>query len=94
MGLKSNFSALKNIGELVEVMTMGGEVVFEGNKLTWTDCIPSNPFEIDLEKIGQNLMTGLKMTQSFQTNRNLLALNINSFMAGTADIWKKAKDNE
>lgn len=39
-------------------------------------------------------MSGLKMTQSFQTNRNLLALNINSFMGGTSDIWKKAKDNE
>lgn len=39
-------------------------------------------------------MTGIKMSQSFQTNRNLLALNINSFMGGTSGIWKKAKDNE
>ena len=31
---------------------------------------------------------------SFQNNQNLLALNINSYMAGVSDIWKKAKVNE
>ena len=31
---------------------------------------------------------------SFHNNQNLLALNINSYMAGATDIWKKANLNE
>jgi len=44
MGIKSNFSTLKTIGELVEVMTMKGDVVFEGDNKSWTDILPPNPF--------------------------------------------------
>lgn len=30
---------------------------------------------------------------SFHKNQNILALNINSYMGGVTDIWKKAKEN-
>ena len=38
-------------------------------------------------------MEGMKKVQSFHSNKNLLALNINSFMGGSTDIWKRAKEN-
>jgi hypothetical protein len=46
-----------------------------------------NPFSF---KFG-DLVEGVKKINSFQNNQNLLALNINSYMAGATDIWKKAK---
>ena len=36
---------------------------------------------------------GVDKKTSFHSNQNLLALNINSFMAGATDIWKNAKEN-
>jgi len=36
-------------------------------------------------------MEGMKKMSSFHNNQNLLALNINSYMGGATDIWKKAK---
>ena len=55
--------------------------------------MPSNPFDVSLEKIG-TFVEGVKQVNSFHGNKNMLALNINSFMAGATDIWKKAKENE
>ena len=81
-------------------MTMGSnnEIVFEGDSKAMADFIPekpSNPFDINFKKIGE-FMSGVKdgvdKKTSFHSNQNLLALNINSFMAGTADIWKKANE--
>lgn len=39
-------------------------------------------------------MEGVKKVNSFHNNQNLLALNINSYMGGVSDIWRKAKENE
>lgn len=87
MGIKTGFQKLKNLGEMVEVMTLGeSETVFEGNNKGFLDYI-SNPFSFNFG----DLVEGVKKVNSFHNNQNLLALNINSYMAGVTDIWKKAK---
>lgn len=50
----------------------------------------SNPFAFNFG----DLVEGVKKVNSFHNNQNLLALNINSYMAGVNDIWKKAKENQ
>lgn len=50
----------------------------------------SNPFSFNFD----DLVEGVKKVNSFHNNQNLLALNINSYMAGVIDIWKKAKEND
>jgi len=47
----------------------------------------SNPFSFNFG----DLVEGVKKINSFHNNQNLLALNINSYMGGVTDIWKKAK---
>ena len=90
MGIKTGLQKVKNLGELVESMSEGlNETVFEGNKKGFMDYVP-NPFSFNLD----DLVQGVKKLSSFHNNQNLLALNINSYMAGVADIWKKAKENE
>ena len=85
---------MKNVGELVEVMTMGSDkqTVFEGNSKGFIDYI--TPTSFDLVKGLGTLIEGVKKVQSFHSNKSVLFLNINSFMAGATDIWKKAKENE
>jgi hypothetical protein len=46
-----------------------------------------NPFNFNFN----DLVEGVKKVTSFHNNQNILALNINSYMAGVTDIWKKAK---
>ena len=70
-------------------MSLGEVQVFEGDKRSFFDIVP-DPFSF---KFG-DLMQGVKKANSFHNNQNLLALNINSYMAGATDIWKKAKENE
>lgn len=70
----------------MEVMNCGdGSKVFEGNSKGLLDYV-SNPFSFNFS----DLMEGVKKVNSFHNNQNLLALNINSYMAGATDIWKKA----
>lgn len=72
------------------MMTYGeGEKVFEGNSKGLLDYM-GNPFCFNFN----DLVEGVKKINSFHNNQNLLALNINSYMAGVTDIWKKAKENE
>jgi hypothetical protein len=94
MGVRSGLSEMKNIGELVETMKMGKnhQLVFEGNPKPFKKYMPENPFDINMQKIGE-MVEGVKKFQSFHSSKTMLALNINSFMAGATDIWKKAKDN-
>lgn len=66
-----------------------GETVFEGNNKGFFDYV-NNPFSFNFG----DLVEGVKKVNSFHNNKNLLALNINSYMAGVTDIWKKAKENE
>lgn len=77
---------LKNLGELVDIMKNGNEVVFKGDSKGFMDFIGS-PFNF---KLG-DLVEGVKSMNTFHKNQNLLALNINSYMAGASDIWRKAK---
>lgn len=87
MGIKTGFQKLKNLGELVQIMTLGEEqTIFEGNNKGLLDYV-SNPFSFNFGE----LVEGVKKVNSFHNNQNLLALNINSYMAGVTDIWKKAK---
>lgn len=80
---------VKTLGELVEIMTYGqGQTVFEGNNKGLFDYI-SNPFSFKFN----DLVEGVKKINSFHNNQNLLALNINSYMGGSTDIWKKANIN-
>ena len=65
-----------------------GETVFEGNNKGLLDYV-KNPFSFNFE----DLVQGVKKVNSFHNNQNLLALNINSYMGGVSDIWKKAKEN-
>ena len=65
------------------------ETVFEGNNKGFMDYV-KNPFNFNFN----DLVEGVKQVTSFHNNQNILALNINSYMAGATDIWKKAKENE
>lgn len=90
MSIKTGFQKIKNLGELVEIMVMGeNETVFEGNNKGFMDYV-KNPFNFNFN----DLVEGVKKVTSFHNNQNILALNINSYMAGATDIWKKAKENE
>jgi diacylglycerol kinase (ATP) len=89
MGIKTGLQKIKNLGELVEIMSYGEETVFEGNNKGMMDYV-SNPFCFNFG----DFVEGVKKINSFHNNQNLLALNINSFMGGVTDIWKKAKENE
>jgi len=72
-------------------MSIGGnETVFEGNNKGLLDYVSNNPFSFNFG----DLMEGVKKINSFHNNQNLLALNINSYMGGVTDIWKKAKEND
>ena len=89
MGIKAGLQKTKTLGELVEIMEMGtGETVFEGNNKGFFDYV-KNPFSFNFG----DLVEGVKKVTSFHNNKNLLALNINSYMGGVTDIWKKAKEN-
>lgn len=59
-------------------------MVFKGESKSLINFIRS-PFKLS------DLIEGAKSMKTLHKNQNLLALNINSYMAGAVDIWRKAK---
>lgn len=95
MGVASNFQKIKTIGELLEYILDESdnkvEIIYHGEKRkTVQEMIGNNIFDMKIN--WGNIVDDFKFTFSLNNFQNIVALNINSYMAGVTDIWKKASE--